>query len=230
MKSAGSVRDELTAGAAVTRVGVVDLGTLTWTESSGVAGSFTSSTVSDIKTVSNSSVGNIRCAKYDTYTGNAVDSNTGISNALNGGKGFRIHDSAYVGNAAALKTSLDGVYAFYELATPTTVTIDPPLNLTYRTAEGGTESIVVPDNTISAPVTLTVSQGHTQEGVRDLALSAIAPVENHKASANYAVGAYLVHDGTLYKVTSAIASGESIVPGTNCTATTVMAELAAINA
>ena len=57
-----------------------------------------------------------------------------------------------------------------------------------------------------------------------------APTEGDTAANNYAVGSYLVHQGTLYKVTSAIASGESIVPGTNVTATTVMAELAAINA
>ena len=57
-----------------------------------------------------------------------------------------------------------------------------------------------------------------------------APTEGDTAAHNYAVGAYLVHNGTLYKVTSAIAVGESITPGTNCTATTVMAELAAINA
>ena len=55
-----------------------------------------------------------------------------------------------------------------------------------------------------------------------------APTEGDTAANNYAVGSYLVHDGTLYKVTSAIATGEPIVHGTNVTATTVMAELLAL--
>lgn len=157
--------------------------------------------------------------------GSAADELT--SNSIITRVGSRAYES---GDESDTSVVTDGTTTFYALTTHTTTPIDPPLNLSYRTAEGGTESIVTAEGVISAPVTLTVSQGHTQEGVRDLALSAIAPVENHKASANYAVGSYIVHQGTLYKVTSAIASGESIVPGTNVTATTVMAELAAINA
>lgn len=45
---------------------------------------------------------------------------------------------------------------------------------------------------------------------------------------NHATGTYLTMDSKLYKVTSAIASGEEIVPGTNVTETTVMAELLAL--
>ena len=55
-----------------------------------------------------------------------------------------------------------------------------------------------------------------------------APQEGETATNNYSVGSYLVQSGTLYKVTSAIATGEPIVPGTNVTATTVMAELLAL--
>ena len=55
-----------------------------------------------------------------------------------------------------------------------------------------------------------------------------APQEGDIATNNYSVGSYLVQGGTLYKVTSAIATGEPIVPGTNVTATTVMAELLAL--
>ncbi len=55
-----------------------------------------------------------------------------------------------------------------------------------------------------------------------------APQEGDTATNNYSVGSYLVQNGKLYKVTSAIATGEPIVPGTNVTATTVMAELLAL--
>ena len=45
------------------------------------------------------------------------------------------------------------------------------------------------------------------------------------ASKAYAAGEYFVLNDVLYKVTAAIASGGTITPGTNCTATDVSAEL-----
>lgn len=54
----------------------------------------------------------------------------------------------------------------------------------------------------------------------------VAPVERtSKASKAYAKGDYLFYNNNFYKVTSAIASGGTITPGSNCTATTVAAEL-----
>lgn len=45
----------------------------------------------------------------------------------------------------------------------------------------------------------------------------------------YAVGDYFIYNNTLYAVTAAIAVGDTITPGTNCTATTVMDELANVD-
>ena len=70
----------------------------------------------------------------------------------------------------------------------------------------------------------------TEDGVRDRALAVIAPIEGATASTNYAVNAYLIHDGGLYRVTSAIATGEAIAPGTNCIACTVMGEVIRLTA
>ena len=60
--------------------------------------------------------------------------------------------------------------------------------------------------------------------------SSIAPVEGATASTNYAVGAYLMHGNQLYRVTSAIATGEAITPGSNCVACTVMGEVIRLTA
>lgn len=49
------------------------------------------------------------------------------------------------------------------------------------------------------------------------------------ASRNYSKGEYLVYNGLLYKVTSAISSGGAITPGTNCVATNTGAELKSLN-
>ena len=45
----------------------------------------------------------------------------------------------------------------------------------------------------------------------------------------YAVGDYFIYNNTLYAVTAAIAIGDTITPGTNCAATTVMDELANVD-
>lgn len=45
----------------------------------------------------------------------------------------------------------------------------------------------------------------------------------------YAVGDYFIYNNTLYAVTAAIAVGDTITPGTNCAATTVMNELANVD-
>lgn len=59
----------------------------------------------------------------------------------------------------------------------------------------------------------------------------IAPVEEgYTASQAYAVGAFLYVGDTLYKVTSAIASGATITPNTNCAQTTIAEEIKAIYA
>ena len=58
--------------------------------------------------------------------------------------------------------------------------------------------------------------------------ASIAAVESTVATSNHAIGSYFVMDNQLYKATRAIATGEAITPGTNCTATTVMAELVAL--
>ena len=58
----------------------------------------------------------------------------------------------------------------------------------------------------------------------------IAPIEGETASTNYAVGAYLIHGNQLYRVTSAIATGEAITPGSNCVACTVMGEVIRLTA
>ena len=88
----------------------------------------------------------------------------------------------------------------------------------------------MPEGEISATPVLTIAEGENAADLVMDALACIATPDGPTATADHAINTYLTMGGTLYKVTSAIASGESIVPGTNVTATTVMAELAAINA
>lgn len=60
-------------------------------------------------------------------------------------------------------------------------------------------------------------------------LENVAPIEGSTASKNYAIGTYMVKDGGLYKVTAAIATGETITVGTNVTATSLNEAVADLN-
>lgn len=51
----------------------------------------------------------------------------------------------------------------------------------------------------------------------------------NKATKNFVVGEYLTYEGILYEVTSPIATGGTITPGSNCEQTNMGAELAAAN-
>lgn len=61
---------------------------------------------------------------------------------------------------AAIKTWLTAhpQEVWFKLATPTTTTISPALDMTYRVQAGGSESIVVPDGEISAAPILTIAE------------------------------------------------------------------------
>lgn len=58
-------------------------------------------------------------------------------------------------------------------------------------------------------------------------LAIIAESDSATATANHAVGDLFVMGDVLYKTTAAIATGETITPGTNCSATTLAAEIEA---
>ena len=111
------------------------------------------------------------------------------------------------------------------LATPTETDLPENLQATYPVEIGGTESIVIPTGEQSAPPMMASVYAYGADGIRDETQSIVAPVERGTASSNYSVGSYLVMGGILYRVTTAIATGEIINPGTNCTATTVMDEI-----
>jgi len=113
--------------------------------------------------------------------------------------------------------------------TPIFEQFDAPIDLTYSVQEGGTETWLVPegDAPTSAPPTAVTAYPMDANDLRDMPLSAIAPIENGIAGANYAVGDYLIRNGVLYRVTVAIAAGESI-PASSISATTVAALIKAL--
>jgi len=138
--------------------------------------------------------------------------------------GIRAYQSGDESNTAVLT---DGTNTVYELATPTTESAEP------------FEAMQITDGTEEYVTDCLVPVGHESKYYQNLRskieglptdFSAIicATEATNKASKNYAVGDYLIYGNTLYKVTSAIATNAALTVGTNISATTIMAEIKAL--
>ena len=239
LRSVESAYDERTPTKDVKRVGVVDLGTLDWAYSArdgGINLFYSTTTLNAVLPATASNVPDIKIAQYtpmsysNAFSGTITDKAITLVFAASSSAGkIYINDSGY-SSAASFKEAMNGVMLYYILTTPTEASIDPPLNLAYPVERGGTELIVIPEGEQSATPTMAVVYAYNADGVRDISQAIIAAIEGATASTNYAIGGYFVHGGKLYKATSAIATGETINPGTNCIQTTVMAELVALTA
>lgn len=224
MRSAGTVYDELTATSAITRVGSVTLdGSETWTKSARYPGGYFLS-----EWVARNSVISTTDHVQDVLTTAAsaseyVEWSCLFDRSLN----VRVPETVAPTRADFVAWLAEHpITIHYALAIPTATPIDPPLNLTYKAAAGGTEHVTHTEQT--APPTLVVAYGYTAESLLAAAASTLADPDGPTATTNHAVGSYLTMGGTLYRVTTAIAAGESITPGTNVTATTVMAEVVSL--
>ena len=137
MKSAGSVYDELTPTKAITRIGFVDLGALEWT--------YQSANTRFYATISDMPLAPVRTLTfpnplYESLIGGSISSTTNMA-VYNGGneKRIYIHNLSYT-NASDFKTAMNGVYLYYELATPTETAVD--LDLDFKAYENGTEQLL----------------------------------------------------------------------------------------
>ena len=222
-------------GTVTRRYGVVDLGTLNWqyTGTEGHKRFNTSSVVSNMKGAASSVVANGICSAYRMTTNNDTYAHTADKTISLGETGYiYVYDTAYT-DAAAFKTAMSGVYLVYELATPTTEEADP-FATPQIVDEYGTEEYVIDDS-----ITVPVPVGHVTkypanlrkkiEGLPWDFSALIAPTEaTYTATRAYTTGALFIVNNILYKATASIASGGTITPGTNCTATTLAEVISAL--
>ena len=130
-------------------------------------------------------------------------------------------------SSADFKAEVSGTLIYP--VTPTITTLDP-IELPVLPSKHAT---VWSDPTANLKLTYVIDSETIEESLESgigKAFSSVAPVETSPATDSHGVGSRIVYNETLYKVTSAIAAGEDIVPGTNVTATTVAAELLATQA
>lgn len=149
--------------------------------------------------------------------------------------------SAYIGSGG---TVLQPRFIFPESANITTVAeanawfVSNPTTLVYPLAAPTTYQLTPTEvRTLLGNNNIWADTGDTEVAYRadtaryiDSRINAqqkiISGVEtSYTATKNYAIGDYVIVNDTLYKVTAAIASGATITPGTNATATTVAEQL-----
>lgn len=149
MKSAGSIYDELTETQAITRIGRVDLGTLNWykTTTNNMPRFYSDYLDLSKPPADGVTKPNIICSKYTTVLFSEISTtpvDKTISQNIGTNKSISIVDTTYTNNTVAeFKAAMSGVYLYYELATPTTQTVN--LDLEYTITENGYEK-VLPEN------------------------------------------------------------------------------------
>lgn len=128
---------------------------------------------------------------------------------------------------ADLKAAMGDVQIVYRKATPDTFAVDPVVLTTLKgfnaiTADCGPIAVEYSADT----QTYIDARGNAVEAGVD---AIIADGEaTATATRNYAAGTFFIMNGTLYRATTAISTGETLTPGTNCAATTVAEQLEAL--
>lgn len=196
----------------------VDMGSLNWYYNTSPVDYFVANSV-DKKV----GLDNIIASIYSTSDASNIQGQPlfsirgSVSNAY-----IYVKDSRYT-SASDYKTGVTGETICYELATPVELTLTPTeLQLlkgyNYITADGNMNISLVPENVIDYVMGQIISAMGTDESGRTT------------ASRAYSAKEYFYKDGKMYKCLTSIASGATFTVGTNCTQTTIFAELTALNA
>ena len=215
--SAGTVYGgtlDVTSGMLTVTHGFVDLGSKDWSPDGGSVFRLVSNI--NAKNVAPNVVPSFVCSAYKTVSQANVSEDKSIS-GLNWGYGVRVKDTTYGTDAAAFKTGVSGVMLAYELNTYTSYQLTP------------TEVKTLLGNNNIWSDTGSVSSCEYRADTKLYLEKLTTPDDDMIANANITSGSYFMVGNSLYLATAAIASGASIVPGTNCTLTNLAAALNAIN-
>lgn len=145
--------------------------------------------------------------------------------------GITICDSRFDSEETAQSILQSEAQFVYKLATPIEYQLTPQevttlLGNNAVWTDAGPVTVDYPADTTIVVSDLKNAIEQNVESIADTQ-SMIATVEaTTTASKNYSVGDLLVYDGKLYKVTSAIATGATIIAGSNVTQTTVETQIA----
>lgn len=118
LKSAGSIYDQLDETGYITRVGEVDLGSLSWTYANQAGHlRFYTPKINAKITTGGQSVANAVCTVYNNISEGKVYGNVEVGICITTEGRIMVYDPSYT-DAATFTTAMSGVYLCYELATP----------------------------------------------------------------------------------------------------------------
>lgn len=210
----------------------VDLNTLNWTLTTNAHKTYfvcTQEFTPMLPSTGSTILQPILCSKYKTETWNHLVDAPGFDKSITigwiGRSYIAIYDSDYT-DITDFVNSLPGTQFVYKLATPQTYQLTPQQ---IQTLLG--ENVVWSDAG-SVSVDYRADAKSYINSLFNSIQSNIAFIENGTTASRraYTAGQYVIVNGTMYKVTAAIASGATFTPDTNIVATTVGTELTALNA
>ncbi len=149
LKAVNDVKDSITPYLATKKLGYMDLGSLNWTYDSEYNRFIAS--IGNIKIVPTRTL-QMLCSIYECkYNNEAFDSNWDmvIYNYGSSTTNIVIHNHNYT-DATAFKTTMNGIYLVYELATPIEVSID--WSATLRNIQGYSNGSIIAENTYNMDV------------------------------------------------------------------------------
>lgn len=147
--SAGEVYDEITATKAIKRIGMVDMGSLAWTDVYATQYNFgyTATAPESMKTENLNYAVSIG---YEKYKNPSAEYWKALDKAISNGirpigpswvRYLAVKDSSH-DDLPSFKAAMSGVMLYYELAEPIEVDLPEPINLDYEVSDFGTEEVI----------------------------------------------------------------------------------------
>lgn len=212
--------DELTPdGTVKRRYALVDLSTLAWSYSSGESAWYNTT----LKQTGKFAYNNVTWIS-DKWNAHVWTGRTEGDIVCDGSSNVYCKTSDTVNSPTG--------YLVYELTTPTTESADPYQELQVCNRYGTEKYIDRLATAETSPRDVAIPAGHQTfypVNVFDYIDELTKPDNNFIADANIQSGKYFSVGNGLYISTQAIAQGETIIPGTNCTAVSLADALNAIN-
>ena len=206
---------DVTTGVLTVDRALVDIGDLAWSD--GDYSNFTSTSLqSTILIVSTSTVPNLTCSVLKTIKFDDRSTETAPRISMNNAGRLDVRGTSYA-SATAFKTAMTGQKIAYELATPQTYQLTPQQLNTLL----GTNNIWADTGNVDIDY-----RADTKLYIEKLTM----PTEDDMV-ANSAIssGSFFMIGNTLYRATTAIASGATITVGTNATRLSLADALNALN-
>lgn len=223
--SAGTVYGgtlDVTSGMLTVTYVILDLGAVTGTYiAAGASAAWTYAgcryTITDMVSRGNFVIGSNAYTNIGAISSWSDGPNAGDMTMATAGQGVIVRNDS-CNDAASYKAALNGVYIAYECTNPVSVQLT------------ATEVLSLLGNNNIWSNTGSVESCEYRADTKLYLEKLTNPDNDMTADSNIASGQYFMVGNTLYVATTAIASGTTITPGTNCTETNLAAALNAINA